>query len=153
MTTVVNTTSPNTSMVGSATAPSSNTASTNTVNPDGQLNENSFLQLLVTQLQNQDPLAPQDNTQMIAQLAQFSALEQMTNVAQTDSQVLSAIQTLTSETNLMLAHQLLGTQVKITDNSGQQVQGTVSAVSLSQGSPQVVVNGISYPITQVVQMS
>ncbi|GLV12365.1 hypothetical protein Heshes_00490 [Alicyclobacillus hesperidum] len=153
MTTVVNTTSPNTSMVGSATAPSSNTASTNTVNTDGQLNENSFLQLLVTQLQNQDPLAPQDNTQMIAQLAQFSALEQMTNVAQTDSQVLSAIQTLTSETNLMLAHQLLGTQVKITDNSGQQVQGTVSAVSLSQGSPQVVVNGISYPITQVVQMS
>src|SRR5579875_1614468 len=153
MTTVVNPTSPNTSMVGSTTAPSSNTASTNTVNPDGQLNENSFLQLLVTQLQNQDPLAPQDNTQMIAQLAQFSALEQMTNVAQTDSQVLSAIQTLTSETNLMLAHQLLGTQVKITDNSGQQVQGTVSAVSLSQGSPQVVVNGISYPITQVVQMS
>ncbi|GLG00565.1 hypothetical protein Alches_06040 [Alicyclobacillus hesperidum subsp. aegles] len=153
MTTVVNPTSPNTSMVGTTTAPSSNSTSTNTVNPDGQLNENSFLQLLVTQLQNQDPLAPQDNTQMIAQLAQFSALEQMTNIAQTDSQVLSAIQTLASETNLMLAHQLLGTQVTITDSSGQKVQGTVSAVSLSQGSPQVVVNGTSYPITQVVQMS
>ncbi|KRW90981.1 flagellar hook capping protein [Alicyclobacillus tengchongensis] len=153
MTTVVNPTSPNTSMVGTTTAPSSNSTSTNTVNPDGQLNENSFLQLLVTQLQNQDPLAPQDNTQMIAQLAQFSALEQMTNIAQTDSQVLSAIQTLASETNLMLAHQLLGTQVTITDSSGQKVQGTVSAVSLSQGSPQVVVNGTSYPITQVVQVS
>ncbi|GMA59009.1 flagellar basal-body rod modification protein FlgD [Alicyclobacillus sacchari] len=153
MTTVVNTSSPNTSVAGSATVSSNNSASANTVNPSGQLNENSFLQLLVTQLQNQDPLAPQDNTQMIAQLAQFSALEQMTNIAQTDSQVLSAIQSLTSETNLLFAHQLLGTQVAITDNSGQQIQGTVSAISMSQGSPEVVVNGTSYPITQVVQMS
>src|SRR5579875_3049163 len=104
MTTVVNTPSPNTSVAGSATVSSNNSASANTVNPSGQLNENSFLQLLVTQLQNQDPLAPQDNTQMIAQLAQFSALEQMTNIAQTDSQVLSAIQSLTSETNLLFAH-------------------------------------------------
>ena len=45
------------------------------------LGKETFLQLLVTQLQNQDPLNPQDNSSYIAELAQFSALEQMTNVA------------------------------------------------------------------------
>lgn len=45
------------------------------------LGKETFLQLLVTQLQNQDPLNPQDNSSYIAELAQFSSLEQMTNVA------------------------------------------------------------------------
>ena len=44
------------------------------------LGEDAFLQLLVAQLKNQDPLDPQDNSSYIAELAQFSALEQMTNV-------------------------------------------------------------------------
>jgi flagellar basal-body rod modification protein FlgD len=39
-------------------------------------NEQTFLQLLVAQLKNQDPLQPQDGTQFVAQLAQFSSLEQ-----------------------------------------------------------------------------
>jgi len=43
-------------------------------------NEQTFLQLLVTQLQNQDPTNPVDGTQFVAQLAQFSELEQMINV-------------------------------------------------------------------------
>lgn len=39
-------------------------------------NEGTFLKLLVAQLQNQDPLQPQDGTQFVTQLAQFSGLEQ-----------------------------------------------------------------------------
>ena len=46
-----------------------------------ELGKDEFLKLLVTQLQNQDPLNPQDDTQFISQLAQFSALEQMTNMS------------------------------------------------------------------------
>jgi flagellar basal-body rod modification protein FlgD len=41
------------------------------------VDKNAFMQLLVSQMKNQDPLSPQDNTQFIAQLAQFSSLEQM----------------------------------------------------------------------------
>jgi flagellar basal-body rod modification protein FlgD len=48
-----------------------------------QMGRDAFLQLLTTQLAHQDPTAPQDNGEMIAQLAQFSSLEQLTQIQQT----------------------------------------------------------------------
>ena len=48
-----------------------------------QLGRDAFLQLLTTQLAHQDPTAPQDNGEMIAQLAQFSSLEQLTQIQNT----------------------------------------------------------------------
>lgn len=56
------------------TATNSPSSSTDPV--DGLANESTFLQLLVAQLQNQDPEQPQDGTQFVTQLAQFSSLEQ-----------------------------------------------------------------------------
>ncbi|GMA61562.1 flagellar hook capping protein [Alicyclobacillus fastidiosus] len=131
----------------------SQSGSTTVLNQSATLGEDSFLQLLVAQLQNQDPLDPQDNTQMVAQLAQFSALEQMTNVANTDSQVLSAIQSLQSVTSMAFEHQLIGTNISVDDGSGNTVTGQVSSIKISNGEAQVVVNGTSYPLSQVVQMS
>ena len=51
-----------------------------TVNKNGDLGKDAFIQLLVTQLQNQDPLDPVDDKEFISQMAQFSALEQMQNL-------------------------------------------------------------------------
>lgn len=66
--------------VGSAVAydqTASTSSQTSTGNPvNGLANESTFLQLLVAQLKNQDPEQPQDGTQFVAQLAQFSSLEQ-----------------------------------------------------------------------------
>ena len=45
-----------------------------------EANQATFLKLLVTQIKNQNPLNPSDSTQFLTQLAQFSELEQMTNV-------------------------------------------------------------------------
>lgn len=63
---------------------------TEEVKNQGELDKDSFIQLLVTQMKYQDPLEPMDNTEMIAQLAQFTALEQMMNVAQVGNKQLAS---------------------------------------------------------------
>lgn len=63
---------------------------------DGLANEQTFLKLFVAQLKNQDPLNPQDATQFVAQLAQFSQLEQSLQMRQdldTMRQIMAALQT------------------------------------------------------------
>jgi flagellar basal-body rod modification protein FlgD len=55
------------------------------------LGQNAFLQLLITQLGNQNPLKPQEDGQFIAQMAQFSSLEQLTQIQQTLTQVATAL--------------------------------------------------------------
>jgi len=50
------------------------------VGSGGQADKDVFLKLLVEQLKNQDPLAPQDGAQFVAQLAQFNSLEQLTSI-------------------------------------------------------------------------
>ncbi len=54
-------------------------SSNSTVNKP-ETGENTFLKLLVEQLKHQDPLAPQDGTQFVAQLAQFNSLEQLISI-------------------------------------------------------------------------
>jgi flagellar basal-body rod modification protein FlgD len=56
--------------------------STPTAAPTATVNKNMFLQLLVAQLRNQDPMSPSDGTQFIGQLAQFQQLEQSVNSGQ-----------------------------------------------------------------------
>lgn len=59
------------------------------VSTQNELDKDAFINLLVTQMKYQDPLEPVDNSEMLAQLAQFSALEQMMNVAQTGQKQLA----------------------------------------------------------------
>jgi flagellar basal-body rod modification protein FlgD len=57
-----------------------------------ELGTSQFLQLLVTQLQNQDPMNPMDNQQFITQLASFSSLEQLMSINQGVSKLTAALE-------------------------------------------------------------
>jgi flagellar basal-body rod modification protein FlgD len=78
-----------------ATTPSAGAATSSTKPPTSTANDslgkNAFLQLLVTQLKNQDPLQPQDNSAFLAQLAQFSSLEQLQQINQNTTQLLGDV--------------------------------------------------------------
>ncbi len=71
------------------------------------LGKDDFLQLLVTQLQNQDPLQPMENTEFVAQLAQFSSLEQLSNM----NDQLSGVQLGQLSLSNMQAASLVGQEV------------------------------------------
>ena len=82
-----------------ATTPIGPTSSTTEtlLNRNGGLGRDAFLQLLVTQLQHQDPLKPQADGEFIAQLAQFSSLEQLTHIHTTLTDISSALGVQTEE--------------------------------------------------------
>jgi flagellar basal-body rod modification protein FlgD len=72
-----------------ASSSSSSSSSTPAATDTSQVTKNMFLQLLVAQIKNQDPMSPSDGVQFLTQLAQFQQLEQSMNMGQD----LSAIRT------------------------------------------------------------
>lgn len=74
---------PNISGVNGAQQHSNNEQNQETKQVNGNLDKDAFLQLLVTQLRNQDPLSPMEDREFISQMAQFSSLEQMQNLNDT----------------------------------------------------------------------
>jgi flagellar basal-body rod modification protein FlgD len=68
-------------VIGDISSFGSTTTLTPPVNPKGQLGKEEFLTMLVAQLKNQDPMNPMNGDDMAAQLAQFSSLEQLTNIS------------------------------------------------------------------------
>lgn len=104
--------------------------------PKQQLNQDDFLKLLTTQLSNQDPLKPMDDTQFIAQMAQFSALEQSTTLTK-DFEAFSSAQQITSAQNL------LGRTVTLSTD-GTDASGPVNEVRIRNGAAQIIVNGVGY---------
>jgi flagellar basal-body rod modification protein FlgD len=110
------------------------------------LGVNDFLQLLTVQLQNQDPLKPMDDTQFISQMASFTTLQQ-TQTLTSDFQAFSAPSQLAS------ANSFIGNKVTVLDPTLGSVTGQVTGVSVSNGTPELVVNGTSYALSAVQSVS
>ena len=81
--------------------------------PSQELDKDAFLNLLITQLQNQDPLNPTDSTEFTAQLAQFSSLEQLGNV----NENLEQLQDFQASINNSQAVSLIGKEITGNGNS------------------------------------
>jgi flagellar basal-body rod modification protein FlgD len=114
--------------------------------PQQTLNQNDFLKLLVAQLSAQDPMNPMQDTQFIAQMAQFSSLQQ-TQGMRTDLASLQASQ------SALQANALLGRTVQVLSPSGQVITGAVTAFGMTSGTPNLTVNGQSFNLGQVLSVS
>ena len=120
----INPTSPS----GGATTP------TTVTRPGASLGKDDFLKLLVTQLQHQDPLNPMDDMQFMQQMAQFSTLEQITNVG-------NEIQRLSFAGQVSQGVGLIGRTVTYEEADETLVTGTAERVELKDGTIAVVVDG------------
>ncbi len=80
------------------------------------LGKDDFMKLMIAQLKNQDPLNPMDGTEFAAQLAQFSSLEQLSNLNQNVMDSIQANYYLTQSINNTLTATLIGKDVKISGN-------------------------------------
>ena len=98
------------------------------------MGKDDFMQLLIAQLKNQDPMKPMDDKEFITQLAQFSSLEAMEKMTE-------QMEDLTGSQMLVQAATLIGKQVTAKLETGEVVTGTISQVKMLNGKPTAVVNG------------
>lgn len=92
----------------------------------GNLGKSDFLKLLTAQLQYQDPMKPSSQEEMLATLAQFTALEQ-------SQQMVEQLTSLSQSNALNQGLTLIGRSVRAVDDEGAAVQGVVSALRWDDG--------------------
>jgi flagellar basal-body rod modification protein FlgD len=118
-----------TAPTATAAASTGAAATPETNNPNAMLGQDDFLKLMVAQLQAQNPMQPSSDTEYLSELASFTELEQMTNLANAGE--------------LSGALQLIGHQVSYTDSKGLGHTGTVEAVKTTSSGTTLTVEGQS----------
>ena len=112
------------SLLGTSSSTSSTTSSTSSTNSLGQ---DAFLQLLVTQLQYQDPLDPMDDKEFVAELAQFSSLEQLTEI----NTGIDNLATIGETQQLMGAVNFIGKTIEATGTAVGLTDGEATSVTFT----------------------
>ncbi len=113
------------------------------------LGKDDFLKLLITQLRHQDPINPIEDKDFIAQLAQFSSLEQMQQLSTTMHTMMESQQKLTA---LSQATTMIGKMVEIFSHNEEHLFGKVTGVQFQNGWPELVIDGKLYDFTEVVSI-
>ena len=110
--------------------------STTTATSNSTLTQADYLKLLVTQLTQQDPMNPQSDTAFASELAQFSSLQ--------------ATEDLSSNLQTMQAANLIGATVTVQSSTDSTTtSGVVSAVQIVSGTPEILVGGDYYTLSQI----
>jgi flagellar basal-body rod modification protein FlgD len=134
--------SPISSRYDSALASTDSSAAT-TRTPQKTLGQDDFLKLLAVQFQAQDPMKPMEDTTFIAQMAQFSSLEQSKTLVQQMTQ-------LRTEQDVATANSYIGRKVTLDDGNKGTVSGNVTGVEMSSGTPLLIVGENNYPLSAVL---
>jgi len=121
------------------------TTGTTTSSSNQTLGQADFLKLLSVQFQSQDPMKPMDDTAFIAQMAQFSSLQQTQTLTQQMTQMRTT-------QDLTTANSYIGRQLTVDDGNGGTVTGNVTAVDNTGSAPQVIINGHPYALSAVLRV-
>ena len=118
------------------------------------LDKDAFMQLLVAQMKNQNPLDPTSNDEFIAQLAQFSSLEQMQVVNENLVGLAVLQQSNALMSQLTDSSGLIGKSVRYDDpKTGESTMGTVSSVKLEEGIAVLRIGGQDVPLANVTEVT
>jgi flagellar basal-body rod modification protein FlgD len=101
---------------------------------NGELGKDDFLKLFVAQLSHQDPMNPMNDQDMMGQMASFSQLEQITNMAATNQSIATSLASNSAVT-------LIGRTVTYMDQDDFTHTGTVEKVTVTDGKPSLTVAG------------
>ena len=110
------------------------------------LTQEDFLKLLTVQLQNQDPMEPMKDTEFVSQMANFTALQQTTDISNT----LSAMSSMLEQTGSVA---YLGKQVTLTDAKGKEISGLVTKVGVEREIVYVNINGQKYDAANITSVT
>ena len=123
---------------------------------------NTFLTLMLKQLENQDPTQPTDNTEWLSQLAQYSSLEQMTQMNSGLSDCMNYLSAMYSDmaanAEITQTLSMIGKEVTISipdekdETKTTEVKGVVTEASFKEGTGKVKVNGEYYSIAYVTSI-
>lgn len=117
------------------------------------LDKDAFMKLLVTQLQNQDPLEPTQNQEFVAQLATFSSLEQLTTLNDSTVAMIALNQSNALLSQLTQSSALIGKSVRWLDpESGLEQTGTVDSVKIADGLAVLQVGDREVPLAAVTEV-
>ena len=118
-------------------------AQTSGTTPKTSLNMDDFLKLMVAQLQNQDMNNTADTSEYTSQMAQFSMVQALTDLTEL------------SKTTYSLS--MIGKEVTLaetkSDGTLNVITGTVEGVNLYNGDAQIIVNGVNYPMSSVMEVA
>jgi flagellar basal-body rod modification protein FlgD len=118
-----------------------------------QLDKNAFMKLLVSQLQNQDPMSPVANEDFVAQLATFSSLEQLEGLNQNMVASIALNQSNALLAQLTQSSALIGKSVEWEDfESGAKHNGTVESVKIVDGLAVLRIDGEDVPLASVTEV-
>ncbi|MBI2267004.1 MAG: flagellar hook capping protein [Armatimonadetes bacterium] len=110
---------------------------------NSSLDKDAFLKLLMTQLKSQDPLQAMSDKEFMAQLAQFSQLEEMRNLN-------SGFQQLLGWQQVTQSAALIGKEVQVKVGGDEEsVKGKVTSIKMENGTPYLMVGGKAYSLDQL----
>lgn len=115
-----------------------------TINPKSQLKVEDFINMMVTQLQNQDPMEPAKNEQLLAQMSQIGQL-------QSQQTLQSSLTSLVLQNNIGSASNLIGKTVEGLDSTtGEPISGKVKTVRVEKGAVVLELDdGLKLPMSQI----